>query len=328
MFNARLIYESLKDAPSCHCSSLIELPDHRLFVAFFAGAHEKAKDVAIWTSSFNLTQDFHQGTWSTPRILVKTPDCSMGSPVWYLDPNNRLYIFFLVMHHGKILPAGWSVCTIQYRFSEDLGVSWSQNHHLRRWWFWVNRAPIIIAEDNSVIFPMHRELFTLQSFMYINSKADLSGKWKRYGRLKTQKGCLEPSVTKLKSGQLICALRTKDKYIYFSRSNDHGKTWTKPEPTAFPNPNSQCAIYTLKSGRLILVYNHSFDSRSPLSIVYSDDEGRTWSDRIDIETEPKAEFSYPAILQSLDGNIHITYTYYRKQIKHVVFTEDWLHTNH
>ena len=324
MFKSQLVYSSLENAPSCHASSLIELPDRTLRLAFFAGVYEKAKDVAIWTSSLSINEDPTVAKWSQPAILVKTPEQSMGSPVWYLDPNNRLYIFFLVMHHGRILPAGWSVCTIQYRYSEDLGKTWSNNHYLRRWWFWVNRAPIVVADNGSVIFPMHREMFQYQSHMFINDKQDLSGKWKRRGRLKTPKGCLEPSVTKLPSGELICALRTKDKKIYFSRSKDHGKTWTKPEPTNFPNPNSQCSVYTLKSGRLVLVYNHSEHSRTPLSIVHSNDGGYSWSERKDIENTPNAEFSYPAILQDSNGFINITYTHFRKQIKHVVFDEQWL----
>jgi len=37
-----------------------------------------------------------------------------------------------------------------------------------------------------------------------------------------------------------------------------------------------------------------------------------------LEEEPKAEFSYPAIIQSADGLVHITYTWKRKLARHVV----------
>ena len=48
----------------------------------------------------------------------------MGSPVWYLTPNGKLYLFFHVLHHGRIFKAGWSNANIQYITSDNLGETW------------------------------------------------------------------------------------------------------------------------------------------------------------------------------------------------------------
>jgi predicted neuraminidase len=324
MFHSTLIYNEIQGAPSAHSSSLIALPNRLLKVAFFAGQYEKSPDVAIWESTLELSSLQNDLKWSPPIELVRIPNHSMGSPVWYLTPSGRLYLFYLVMHHGRIVPSGWSVCTIQYSISEDLGKSWSSPQFLRKMWFWVTRCLPIVTNIGTVILPIHRELFQYQSMAYINENMELTGKWRRFGRLKTPRGCLEPSITKLASGELVCALRTLDKFVYFSRSNDHGKTWSNPEKSEFQNPNSQVCIITLQSGKVIMAFNNAQTGRSPLSLTISSDKGHIWCSPINIENNPGMEYSYPCLLQTPDQKIHLSYTYHRKSIKYCMFDEAWL----
>jgi predicted neuraminidase len=70
-------------------------------------------------------------------------------------------------------------------------------------------------------------------------------------------------------------------------------------------------------GRHLLVYNHTAKGRSPLNLALSDD-GVNWKGVLVLEDEPKKEFSYPAIIQTSDGLVHITYTWKRQKVKHVV----------
>ncbi|HMO37562.1 MAG TPA: exo-alpha-sialidase, partial [Gemmatales bacterium] len=87
-------------------------------------------------------------------------------------------------------------------------------------------------------------------------------------------------------------------------------------------PGSGIDAVTLQDGRHLLVYNHvdkagiATSARSPLNVAVSRD-GITWQAGLVLENE-KGEFSYPAVIQTKDGLVHITYTWNRKKIRHVV----------
>jgi len=79
---------------------------------------------------------------------------------------------------------------------------------------------------------------------------------------------------------------------------------------------------TLKDGRHLLVYNNTGRGRSPLNVAISPD-GRAWKELLELEVDP-GEYSYPAIIQARDGLIHITYTWNRNRIMHVVLDPEKL----
>ena len=86
--------------------------------------------------------------------------------------------------------------------------------------------------------------------------------------------------------------------------------------TALPNPSSGTDAVTLRDGRHLLVYNHTPKGRSPLNVAVSRD-GKAWEAALVLESEP-GEYSYPAVIQTPDGRVHITYTWKRQRVKHVV----------
>ena len=48
----------------------------------------------------------------------------------------------------------------------------------------------------------------------------------------------------------------------------------------------------------------------------SNDDGQSWERFLDLETDP-GEYSYPAVIQSADDDLHITYTWNRERIRYV-----------
>jgi predicted neuraminidase len=132
----------------------------------------------------------------------------------------------------------------------------------------------------------------------------------------------QPAVAQRRDGSLLAFLRTAPRLMQ-TESFDGGKTWTPARQTGFKNPDAAISLCTLRNGNLVLVGNNNERGRSPLHIARSSDDGKTWSQPLMLESNP-GEYSYPSIMQTPDGNIHVIYTYRRFSFKHVEFSESWL----
>lgn len=76
--------------------------------------------------------------------------------------------------------------------------------------------------------------------------------------------------------------------------------------------------------------------RAPMTVAISEDGGETWPYIKNLQigdgyclsnnsTEQKnREFSYPTIVQSIDGKIHIAFTYFRQTIKYIQLNKEWI----
>ncbi len=94
------------------------------------------------------------------------------------------------------------------------------------------------------------------------------------------------------------------------------RRWAPLGLTSLPNPSSGTDASTLGDGRQLIVYNHTPKGRTPLNIALSRD-GITWEAALVLESEP-GEYSYPAVIQTTDGKVHVTYTWHRQRVRHVV----------
>ena len=111
--------------------------------------------------------------------------------------------------------------------------------------------------------------------------------------------------------------RTQVGRIFATSSTDDGLAWSPLTLLDVPNPNSGIDAVTLKDGRQLLVFNDSKKGRGELSVAVSKD-GTKWQSELVLEDQAKGEYSYPAVIQTSDGLVHITYTWRRLLVKHVV----------
>jgi alpha-L-rhamnosidase len=135
---------------------------------------------------------------------------------------------------------------------------------------------------------------------------------------------IQPSILQYADGRLQILCRSQNRAILTAWSKDMGKTWSPLEKTNLPNNNSGTDAVTLKDGRQLLVYNHVLPpgtavkgARTPLNVAVSKD-GKTWYASLILEDSPISQYSYPSVIQTADGMVHVVYTWRRQRIKHVV----------
>lgn len=312
-----------RPTPQCHASTIAETPAG-LVAAWFGGSREKDPDVGIWLSRKVGDQ------WSTPVEIVdgsegEEQDYACWNPVLFQPREGPLMLFYKV---GVSPSLWWGALTT----SADGGHSWSEPRRL-------GTSEKLFAENQSLIGPVKNKPIELDDGtllcpsstenegwrVHVESTSDLGQSWQIIGPLQEgeQLDAIQPSFLVHGDGKMQMLCRTQQGVVGSCWSHDGGKTWGPMARTQLPNPNSGTDAVTLKDGRHLLVYNHSrrtknLNGREILNVALSSD-GKQWDTVLTLENESgKAEFSYPAVIQASDGMVHITYTWQRQTIKHVV----------
>jgi len=320
------IYE-IKDAPTPQChASTIEESNGVAVAAWFGGTEEKNNDVGIWIS--RKAND----KWSKPIEVAngiqedgKRYPC--WNPVLFKPKNKPLILFYKV---GPNPREWWGL----YITSDDDGLTWSKPVKLPDGILGPIKNQPIQLDNGSILSPTSTESKKDGWRIYLEISKDQGKTWSKTGYLNDgiEFGAIQPSVLNYGNGKLQLLSRTKNGVITENWSNDNGETWSKMTATNLPNPNSGIDAVTLSDGRGILVYNptgKNWGDRVPLSVATSKN-GKEWKRVLDLEpltkkTDKEAEeYSYPTVIQSPDGYIHIVYTWNRKTIKHVVLDPEKL----
>jgi len=201
--------------------------------------------------------------------------------------------------------------------SSDEGKTWSRPSRLPEDIYGPIKNKPVLLQNGELLCPSSTEHDGWRVHMEITADNGLT--WERTPFLNSKEiRAIQPTILLHKERKLQMLCRSGSSAILSSFSNDNARTWSELAPIALPNPNSGIDAVTLKDGRHILIYNHIIKGRNKLNVAISED-GIEWKAAALLENEPeKGEFSYPAVIQTSDGLVHITYTWNRKLIKHVV----------
>ena len=312
IFNERLTRD-------CHASSLIELESGDLLCTWFGGTRESHPDVQIWISRKPIG-----GSWSEPVPVAKAEEDLGGSvfnPVIVQCGGDTLQLYYLSpdINDGRVIT------------SCDGGHTWSKS----------------VALDKEFTGPLvNKPVYLEDGTILAGGSMEGSDGWRIHVERSTDKGkswTRTPVLNDPKQFKLIqptFLVHSEDKIQLLARSGgkdadtkiaqawseDGGQTWSEVTNTTLPNNNSAIDAVSLPDGRHLLVYNHSTrndDScgrkgRGILTVAETKD-GVNWNAAAVLEFRTGAvQYSYPAMIRTRDGLVHITYSWHRKFIKHVV----------
>ncbi len=131
----------------------------------------------------------------------------------------------------------------------------------------------------------------------------------------------EHMIIERNDGTLLCMGRAKDAIVQ-AESKDGGKTWRSIED--FPikcSINTRFHLRKLASGNILLIANDNPKSRSNMTAFLSDDEGRTW--KYKLQLDEREYVSYPDATQTKDGFIYAIYDRgrYMKDMQEILFAK-------
>lgn len=344
-----------------HGSSVVALPNGDLLACWFEGSGERtADDVVIrgarlrkgsrqWTKPFLMADTPHlpdcnpvlflnkKGTlflvwiavqgnqWEGSILRIKTANdyLEADTPRWngqellLLKPDASFATE--VAAKLKALPEhgiGWAGYAPKY----DQLVAEAAKDPIKRSIGWMTRIKPLLLSSGRIVLPLYSDGYNLS----IMALSDDDGQTWLPSLPLVGRGPIQPALIQRTNGELVAYLRDsgdEPTRVQWSTSTDQGMSWTPALKTDIPNTAS-VELLKLRDGRWAFVGNMQSDSRHRLSFWLSEDEGKSWKWKSLLEDGPQeGRFSYPCLIQTPDGLVHVTYSYHltndQKSIKHL-----------
>ncbi|MET0336323.1 MAG: sialidase family protein [Caulobacter sp.] len=313
--------------PQSHASTIVETTAGTIAASWFGGTHERNPDVGIWFAR-RVDGKWREAIEVANGLQADGTRQPTWNPVLFQPPGGDLHLFYKV---GPSPQAWWGMVTT----SADDGRTWSKPRRLPEGILGPIKNKPVVLPDGAWLSPVSVELregVTLADGggwdLYFERSEDQGRTWTKTPLVASplKIDAIQSSILFHPGGVLEAVARTRQGALAQTWSRDNGKTWSPLATIDLPNPNSGTDAVTLADGRQLLVYNHTGHLpatpgkglRYPLNVAISND-GITWREVATLESEPRPDgYAYPAVIQAKSGQVHITYTFNRRGIRHVV----------
>jgi alpha-L-rhamnosidase len=265
---------------------------------------------AVWFSTYT-----DGSGWSDPRQIASVPsesedELQCWDPALHIDGSGTAHLFFTVGAIGEGRPSS----LIGMMSTEEPDGSFRSSRELPKGILGPTRSGSgVTLDDGTVLFGVESD--TLR----IEAARPAYEEWEIVARIADEDSLrpIEPSLCRCGDrGVLLC--RSGCGSIVEVWSEPGLREWKTPQRSTLPNPRSKVEGITLADGRVLLVYNHSREGRTPLNVAIYGEEG--WRPGPELAAG-EGRFSFPAAAQAAGGEIHVVFTDNSiTRLKHVILT--------
>ncbi|MBD1483493.1 exo-alpha-sialidase [Xanthomonas citri pv. citri] len=301
--------------PQAHASTLLETRDGHLLAAWFGGEHEGAADVGIWLAQRGPQQ------WQTPRRIADGAHAGVDgtavpawNPVLFQSATGPVQLYYKRTQSAPMV--GLRL------LSTDDGAHWSPPQRLADGILGPIKNKPVQLPNGRILAPSSSEDRGWRA--HLEWSDDDGVHWQRGMPLNDAKaiGAIQPSLLMYPDGRLQALGRSQQNKLFSTFSLDGGLHWQPCTcwrwKTELRHRRGGAARRSCVTGLHPAIAGKDWwDGRGTLAVAVSND-GVHWQRVLTLEDSAGDEFSYPAVIQTRDGLVHVSYTWKRRRIKHVV----------
>ena len=135
--------------PYKHPACLTELANGDLYLVYYGGQGEYARDTAVFGSRLAKGET----AWTAPQAIARDPFRSLGNGVVWQAPDGVVWLFYVV-RYGET----WSTSRIQAKVSRDNAATWSDAFMLHEGEGMMVRNRPIVLHDGDYLLPIYHEV--------------------------------------------------------------------------------------------------------------------------------------------------------------------------
>ena len=314
-----------------HGASLIATPEG-LMAFWYRATYEGAEDAELVSSRFDGSH------WSSTSVAtnsarvshdLSTTIKSLANPVPFRRSDKEIWLFFAAARLG-----GWATCEIGFIRSFDNGLTWGPAERLYASPLinisHLTKSVPILFSDGRIGLPAYHEMNRKYPVLLVLDQDGRVIDRRRMGG--GGKVGYQPSIVPTGPTTAIAFVRRlrrgHPRNVLITRTEDGGKTWTRPTPIDLPNPSGPISAIRYDQSHILLAFNDDPNIESNITLAITDLEGKTYQ-RVGVvarmDTEAKNHtVAYPYLIASAPGQYDVVYSRPLKSINHVRVSSAWV----